>query len=313
MTQEFRGPVGDVAGRDIINHHHGSGRLLTREERRALNNLVKQLEEEFGEPGRQTWKSIHNILGIDSIEVMHLEHFKPTEAMLQLLIENAQLRQSAADGADEDALRLQLDQSASALTKLTERNSELVAQLKGARQAKADLEARLNQQSDELQNTTAKLNRALGEPKRVVGMCPQCKTSSALIATARKRLIVLTLAVVALTVTAGFFGFKAYASASAVRAAEARLQRCEFDGNTYTVGSIIDNKDAADLECVLGKDGAPPQWHPIDSKVALTRGQAQPQRQTKPRGKVKRAPQHPAAEVQAEQAASAESGMTRLF
>lgn len=312
MTQEFRGPVGDVAGRDIINHHHGNGRLLTREERRTLNNLVKQLEEEFGEPGRQTWKSIHNILGIDSIEVMHLEQFKPTEAMLQLLIENAQLRLASASADNEHALRFQLDQSASALTKLTERNSELVAQLKGVRQANADLEARFNQQADELQNVTARLNRALGEPKRVVGACPQCKTSSALVAVTRKRLIFSVLAVVVLIFAAGFFGFKAYASAGIARAAEARLQRCEFDGNTYTVGSIIDNKDAADLECVPGKDGSPPQWHAIDQKVGLTRGQSQPQRQTKPRGKVRRTPQ-PAAETQADQDAPADGGMTKLF
>lgn len=102
MTQEFQGPVGDVAGRDVIKYNHVS-RLLTKDERRTLNNLVRQLTDDFGESGQQTWTSIHRILGIDNTEAMHLDHYKPTEAILQLLLENAGLRRTTGCAENDTA------------------------------------------------------------------------------------------------------------------------------------------------------------------------------------------------------------------
>lgn len=129
--QEINGPLtGDVAGRDIHNHHHAQGRLLTRAERRALHDRVKQLERDYDISGKQTWQAIHRIIGVDSIEELHLEQLRPTECILQLLLENAQLRAAESDTADmsEDPA------TAAALTRLTERNAHLGAALKTVEQ-----------------------------------------------------------------------------------------------------------------------------------------------------------------------------------
>ncbi|WP_336816893.1 hypothetical protein [Burkholderia gladioli] len=93
--QEFIGPVGDVAGRDVVNNNFGHGRLLTKGERIDLNRRVQMLEMEFGVPGWRTWKFLHRTIGIDNIESMHLIHRDPADAILELLQEVSRLQRAA--------------------------------------------------------------------------------------------------------------------------------------------------------------------------------------------------------------------------
>lgn len=254
---------GDYIGRDQyheVNHIHAtSSRLLTRDERRTLHNLVKQLEDEYGESGRKTWKSIHNILGVDNIEVMHLEHYKPTEAILQLLIENAQIRLNA----DDDVVRTQLDQSASALTKLTERNADLSANLMKYQQAFANLDVRYKKQTADLQSVETDLKRSQNETKYAF---VQNKEAKAIIAATRRRLL-FSFFVIGLSVLGAiFWGYKSHAFARNTPQLEVSRSICEFGGKPYTIGSILDNTNAPDVECVASTKGQSPQWQAIKQK-----------------------------------------------
>ncbi len=244
-------------GNIVINHAHR--RALTKDERRTLNNLVKQLDEEFGESGRQTWITIHRILGTDNIEVMHLEQFRPAEAILQLLIENATLR--ARLRADEVAvLQAKLNQSASALTTLTAQSGERATRVKKLEAAYSSLEGKYHQQSGELTEALANARTAQERGNRPAPACRQCDAARAAISRSRRAAILSCLLAVASVPAAAYFGYQTIRKGAAIQWAEARLQVCEYNGKSYGLGSIVDSPGTADLECALANGASVPQW-----------------------------------------------------
>lgn len=242
VKQEFSGSVGDVAGRDIINHLHTQGRLLTKPERIALHKLVQRLESEFGEPGWQTWKFLHRTIGVENIDVMCLGHRDQAETILELLLERASLQDALANKTDE------FDQSAQAITTLAERNSGLAAQLKQAQQAYAVLKAQA------------------AEPKQVDN-CTRCKAATEVIGRTRKHMLLARVAAGAAAIAAASFSYQAHSLSRAAQTVQARFAVCEFEGKPFTVGSIIDNTDAPDIECVASTGGQSPQWKTIKQKT----------------------------------------------
>lgn len=265
-------------GNIVINHAHR--RPLTRDERRTLNNLVKQLDEEFGESGRQTWTAIHRILGTDNIEVMHLEQFRPAEAILQLLIENATLR--ARLRADEvAALQAKLDQSASALTTLTAQSGERAARVRKLEGAYSSLEGKYQQQSRELREALDNARAAQERGSGPAPPCRQCDTARAAISRSRRATILSCLLAVVSVPMAAYFAYQTIRKGAAVQVAEAKLKVCEYNGKSYGLGSIVDSPGTADLECALASGAAAPQWKTIKSsgvgskKSAVTRRRAQ--------------------------------------
>lgn len=230
VNQEFQGPIeGGVAGRDIINNHHTNGRLLTKVERVELHRLVQQLENEFGEPGWQTWKFLHRTIGVENIEVMCLGHRDQAETILQLLLKRATLQEEVENKTEE------LQQSAAAITNLAERNGELATQLKQAQQAYAALHAKV---------------AALKQPDS----CPRCKAATEVIAAGRRRMLFASIAAGVAFVAAAFFAYRAYAKPETV---------CPFNGEPYAVGSILDYRDMPDVQCVDPGNGSPPQWKAV--------------------------------------------------
>lgn len=217
--QEIKGDfTGQLAGGDIVNHNYTQGRLLTKAERVELHRLVQRLENDFGEPGWQTWKFLHRTIGVENIEVMCLDHLGPAETILNLLLERARLR------ADLKSKMEEFQQSGKALTSLTERNSQLAVQLKQAQQAAAALHQKVS-------------------AIKPAESCAKCETATKVVAVTRRRLL-FSSGIAALGIAAAaFFAYQARGQVKAV---------CEFEGKPYTVGSIIDNDDAADIECVSG-------------------------------------------------------------
>lgn len=229
IRQEFTGPVGDVAGRDIVNHNYTQGRLLTKAERVELHKLVQRLENDFGEPGWQTWKFLHRTIGVENIEVMCLAHRDQAEAILNLLLERARLQTELEDKTDE------FEQSGKALTTLTERNSLLAAQLKQAQQAATALHQKMS-------------------AIKPAESCAKCEAATEVIAATRRRLLFASAVAVLGIAGAAFFAYQSRGQAKAA---------CEFGGKPYTIGSIIDNQDASDIECVTSGKGQPLQWRAI--------------------------------------------------
>ncbi|WP_139742129.1 hypothetical protein [Aeromonas dhakensis] len=99
MHQIFQGPVENVAGRDVNITNELGGRPLTRRERNALNKLVERLIQEFGQERWEPWKFLHETIGINEIGEMRLEHLKPAQALLQLMIEAKEAESANAESA----------------------------------------------------------------------------------------------------------------------------------------------------------------------------------------------------------------------
>ncbi|TNI47700.1 hypothetical protein CF130_04155 [Aeromonas dhakensis] len=99
VHQIFQGPVENVAGRDVNITNELGGRPLTRRERNALNKLVERLIQEFGQERWEPWKFLHETIGINEIGEMRLEHLKPAQALLQLMIEAKEAESANAESA----------------------------------------------------------------------------------------------------------------------------------------------------------------------------------------------------------------------
>ncbi|ALS60686.1 hypothetical protein [Pandoraea norimbergensis] len=260
MTQEFHGQVGEVAGRDIVNHHHSKGRPLTKDERRSLNNYVKQLEDEYGESGKQTWTSIHRILGNDNIEEMSIEQIKPTEAILQLLLSNAQLKRQAASAGNDPDLTVKLRLLADQLSSVIAERDKIKTQLVQYHQAYTSLEKRFKSQTRDLEASENKYSRLMDAADEVSQINERNKAAVSALANVRhsvRRLRILALLAFAAAATGGY---GTYAFREKALTAQSALNGCAFDGKPYSVGSIIDNPQAPDIQCVAMGSGRRPEW-----------------------------------------------------
>jgi len=265
MTQEFKGPTGDVAGRDVIKHVHGGGRPLSKVERRGLNNLVKLLETKYGQPGQQTWSALHNKLGVDGIEMICHDQLMPAEAILTLQIENAELRRKESQHLDDRVSRDTLKQSADAMAILSGKNAQLSAALQSYQQACNDLNARLNRQSAELRDALSRAQQAeaLAKARTVVGYCTQCQAANSAVASSRRKLLVSTAVAVMASAAAAYFAAGDQAWAEPETTVPPSAPTCQFDGHPYSPGSTITRQGDA-LRCDVTKDKPGPHWSKVD-------------------------------------------------
>lgn len=132
VHQIFQGPVENVAGRDVVITNELGGRALTQNERIELNKLVGQLADEFGQEGWKTWKFLHQTIGVNKIGEMRLEHLKPAQVLLQLMIE---ARQAASGSSLEDIWRQEYQSVCCDLVEQSEVEVSLRAELRHYQQA----------------------------------------------------------------------------------------------------------------------------------------------------------------------------------
>jgi len=249
IQQTFHGPVGQVAGGDIVEHHshyYDGGRELTKQERSELNAKVNKLEAEYDEPGWKTWRFLHRTIGIKSIEAMRLGQRDSAHAILDLLLENASLQSKAGSARDLADVAIQ--------------NSNLTAQLK------------------EWKGKCGRLERMLGEEvHRTSALRIQLEQTSALVSThagrfqaleggliaaikkARRRLRVSLLLGLVAVAGAAF----AYTQNERAKTAEARLGGCTYAGKPYAIGSVLPGNP--NRECVRTKEGRQ-IWQPAQQK-----------------------------------------------
>lgn len=240
-TQAFQGPIqGDVAGRDVVHHHHSHGRPLTPQERSELNGKVKRLHEEFGSPGWQTWRTLHGYAGVDSIEAMRLDHRDSVNAILDLMLEVAALKAAAAKSDEPtDADRLH----ARELAALVEQNGELAARAEEASRRSSELQHLLGIAEGKVANAVEAL-RQMKRDNTALGR-------SISLARRRARLH----AALSILIGAGAAGaaFAAYEQAQRAALVEQRLTVCEFEGKPYAIGSTLTGPPTR--ECKAGDDG----------------------------------------------------------
>lgn len=199
-TQEIKGDfAGQMAGGDIINNLHTQGRLLTKAERIELHRLVQRLESEFGEPGWQTWKFLHRTIGVENIETMCLAHRDQAETILNLLLARATLQEELQSKTEE------FEQSATAITRLAERTSELSTQLQQAQQDRM-----------QAQQAYSALHAKMVAPRQDDN-CPRCKAATQVIAASRRRMLYASIVAGVACVAAAFFAYRAYVKPEAVQ------------------------------------------------------------------------------------------------
>lgn len=177
-----------------------------------------------------------------------------------MLLENAELRSMIGSADNEEALGFLLSQSDAALRTQTDCNNALMTQLKTTLQMIPRLEASIDQQTSELQNTGRKLQRARNKLKRPSGPCPHCYTLRALIVTERKYALACFIVAVFAIFTAAFCAYSAKASAAQARAADLRSQTCQFEGGLYSVGSVMNTVNLSYVECVSLDHHSSPVW-----------------------------------------------------
>ena len=247
-TQEFRESVGQVIQTESVTQiHHDHGRLLTSVERIELNDLVKQLEE-FGEPGWKTWRFLHRTIGVENIEAMCLDHRDNARAILDLLLERAELKQQLSLSATTS------QEGAASQATLLLQNSDLSGKLKEALKSlklyearQAEAKAVIQRLMTDRETTAENLHKA----KRLAdGLSEKnCRLQDAE-QRARKRGNRMMLATAAsfLMMTGSVAGMVFF-----FQKAEAAASTCELNGAAYPVGSVMLGK--TEMECTRVDDG----------------------------------------------------------
>jgi len=99
MELEIEGSNNQVAARDLYQIHNVPGRLLTKDERKELNSRVQTLAEKYGEPPWETWRLIHQAIGVEGVNQLHIEHRDQAHFILGLLEERCSLKHQLAGEA----------------------------------------------------------------------------------------------------------------------------------------------------------------------------------------------------------------------
>ncbi|ANY15918.1 hypothetical protein [Bordetella pseudohinzii] len=89
-TQIFRGQVGQVTAGDIVNFNFvkpeadsNPGADLVPAQRRALNDLVRTITEEFDDEPWDVWRIVHAKLGVKSVQDLTRAQFDLAEQVLK--------------------------------------------------------------------------------------------------------------------------------------------------------------------------------------------------------------------------------------
>lgn len=263
--------IDQAAAGNIINHHHTAGRPLTKQERVELNNMVKQLETDFGEPGWQTWTFLHRTIGIERIDDMRLNHRDQAETILKLLLDRAELRTAANKKA------LELDQSAQALTDLTRRNSQLASELNTFKSKKKSFitpadSLRVKKIVDEykaLKDEHKTLTQRYEQQQRTFAAwrtepCLECGIAEAKWKNWRKTSAVLA-ALCLLSVS--MWGYQSWSADSTSTATT-----CLFAGESYSAGSQI-VVSGQKRKCTVGSGGFT-SWSDDGRRVQRVKGES---------------------------------------
>lgn len=172
-----------------------------------------------------------------------------------LRVEQVLKLQQIADefAAQADATELRAEDITAKLEQAEQQNQELQQHSNTTIQT---LQAKVTEQGLELAN--------LRQAKPARPLCQTCSSATANLAKARRGLVTIgSLAILGLAATS-FFSYSTYAANQALKAAEARLTVCEFEGRTYSQGSLLVRNGAADWRCTANNGVV--AWEEIKNK-----------------------------------------------
>ncbi|WP_145964306.1 hypothetical protein [Chromobacterium phragmitis] len=264
---------GQLAGGDILNqhHHYHESPKLTDAERWELNRKVDQVEEVSGHPAKAVWGQLNRIIG-RKLADFRLAHKAPAHTILDLWIEIGGLKDELAG-------------SAKALTRLTELNAEQASKLRNSEltidylkknppqplelskkllSAEQELQSwrqRYQRQASEIEELTRSLKQA--QSTRVSSHCISCNAVSHELSNTKKKLFGWMAATAIAAIAAGSLITLYRQEAAQLTAANARIQICEYGGQTYRLGSVIDLSDAPDIQCIAGDKGRVARWEKL--------------------------------------------------
>lgn len=139
------------------------------------------------------------------------------------------------------------------------------------REAYRWLKSEIEQEERKAPPPVAAYKSAAQPPTRsVVEPCYRCLTATQTLAENRRSLVLVSAMAVLAIAAAVFFGVRSQALAAEAEVARAQLSLCEYGGQSYRVGSIIDNAKAPDLECV-GAPGQVASWQKLAVKAPAKR------------------------------------------
>lgn len=259
QQQDFHAEVGQVIqAENVTQIHHDHGRPLTDQERKDLNDSVETLMQDYGEPAWHTWRFLHRAIGIGSIKDMRLGHKDSARAILDLMLERAALKKSSGQPPTN-----QTDQSGE-LAELVVQNSKLRAQLGKSKEETV----RLRQQLESVEAASGKVSIQLSaavyqadkSEKMLASAVERYRQSDAEIVTLKKRARnqQQLLAIFIFTTLVG--SGTTYYYAEEAQAVQDQLTVCEFDGKSFSVGSVIDGPPGR--ECAIGNNGLA-VWQPL--------------------------------------------------
>ncbi|WP_232456706.1 hypothetical protein [Burkholderia ubonensis] len=96
-----------------------------------------------------------------------------------------------------------------------------------------------------------------------VNLTLQLQLAHAQLASTRTLLKITLFAALAGFAVLGYYGWTSHRTVDQLQAA---FSGCQYAGKAYAIGSIIDNSEAPDIECVVTSDGKPGVWRDLTAR-----------------------------------------------
>ncbi|UTH73956.1 hypothetical protein [Chromobacterium sp. IIBBL 290-4] len=262
------GQIDNVHIGDAEHHHYTEGRRLTEPEIRELKLKVRRLSDTTKIDEVEYWAELKTILG-KGLRELCLEQKAAAHKILDLLLEISDFSK------DLNRLPQSSQEQASAITEMLVQNSDLAAKLTNLQRTNDDLKKQRQQLQDNAQQLQSKnsnlsqqvdeLTRSLkhAQSHRISTHCTSCATTKIELSDAKNAMRLWISGAFLMAVGAGVFGMLYKQAHAETVAIGARIQNCEYNGQPYRLGSIIDNPQAPDIQCVAGNAGQAAFWQKI--------------------------------------------------
>ncbi len=286
---------GQLANGNINNYHYQERERLSAAEVWPIKQKAKRLIELSGKERVEVWGPLKDIFG-EGHNDLFKDQEKAAHAILDLWIEREERQVTYGAGQQADLL-IQVSGLKAKLSEAQAGHAELQRLLNKAASDLQAWEAHANtiaareqqarQQLAEAQQQLEQLRNA--RPQRP--LCQTCTSATVKQAQARRRAwaagAIATLAVAA----ALFLGYRLHTSTQSAQQTEAALKTriaalqtgCDFGGKSYALGSIIDNRGTADIQCINDGSGGAATWQKLKSKTMAVPPKARPPEKASPR------------------------------
>ncbi|KHN59604.1 hypothetical protein [Aeromonas hydrophila] len=237
--QTFVGPVEYVAGNDVnvTQYLNSLGPELTPSQRWELNILVNKLNQDYGEPPKDTWMYVHDAIGLKNIEAYRLAHFRTAKEILTLLLERAEFQQQSHDPIDV----AELQQGQQRLQDECQRLKALVTHERQLNEQNVRELLQHQRQIDAVSKQRDGSLRAQLELKHnVSGLVAELATSREVASKALRAKNAWRIGLfLVLTLSGGGVGLQKQLYAESITQERSRLTVCEYAGSPYSWGSRI--------------------------------------------------------------------------